>query len=143
MKMSREMAVLLEQLRENSRKSLSEISRECEISIPRLSRLLKSLEKNVIKKYFSIMDYGLLGYNIRMLFFFEAGNPDELDDFISGERSINSCSHFEGGYFSLECVFRNMRELSEFRERLSGLDISGLQEHFVTEALKEERFVPE
>ena len=138
-----ERAILLRRLRMNSRQSLSEISRNSQVSLPRLVRCLSKLEKEVIKRYFSVLDFARLGYGIRVLFFVEAREPGEIDTLFFGCGCINSCSRLENGILWLECVFRDMRGLSDFRDRLSERDMAIVQEYFVTELVKEEGFVAE
>jgi DNA-binding Lrp family transcriptional regulator len=138
-----ERAILLRRLRENSRQSLSWISRKEQISLPRLVKCLSKLERGAIKRYFSVLDFRRMGYGLRVLFFVAAKGPGEVDTLILGCGCINSCSRLEKGLFSLECAFRDMKELSDFRERLSESDMAIVQEHFVTEMLKVEGFVAE
>jgi len=143
MELNRERLTLLGHLRNNCRKSLSEISREERIPLQKLIYNLSFLEKNAVKRYFSILDLGIMGYNLKLQFFLKTKKAEELRRFVLGNGNVNSCSCLQNNWFYLECFFRDMKELADFREALSELEVIQSEEHFVTEELKREGFVCE
>jgi DNA-binding Lrp family transcriptional regulator len=133
---------LLRHMRHDSRKSLSEISREEGISLHGLAGSLRQLEREVITKHVSILDLGKIGYNIRVHLVVGAKDSVGLRECIIGNQKVNSCSRTTDGVLYLECFFRNLKEMDEFKEKISEFGLARLEEHFVIEELKSEGFMP-
>ena len=57
---------LLIHLRENSRRTMVEISKSSGIPVSTLFLQLKNLEKDIIQKHFSILDYSKIGYSLKV-----------------------------------------------------------------------------
>lgn len=133
--------VLLEHLRQNSRKSLAKISSETKIPLSTLFEALKRLESNVILKHVSLLDFSKLGYGVRVNFLINAMEKNQLKDFLIGSANVNNLSSMTNGCdFMLECIFKDLKELSEFRERLEKFRIRDVMEIFVIDEIKKEEF---
>ncbi len=128
-------------MRENSRESLSEISRVEGIPMQKLAKELGRLERGAIKRYACLVDAGSIGYNLRVYFFCELVSRRDGEELLNVERCINSCARLEGNRVFLECFFWSMRELADFRERLSRAGARIIDESFAVEELKREGFV--
>jgi len=58
--------LLLSHLRSNARKNLTNISKETGIPISTIFDKIRKYEGDVIKKFTSLLDFGKLGYDIRV-----------------------------------------------------------------------------
>jgi DNA-binding Lrp family transcriptional regulator len=135
-------ALLLGCLRNNSRKSLSEINAETGISVGTLAVSLQALERDAIVKYVSLLDPAKMGFSLKALYLLKAKNLDELVDFAKSSPNINTCSRLaEKDLLHLECFFRDMKQLDEFRETMRRLGARIVDEAFITEELKKEGFM--
>ena len=57
--------IILAKLRENSRESLTRMSRKISIPVSTIYEKLKNYEKTVIKKHTSLLDFNKLGFGTR------------------------------------------------------------------------------
>jgi Lrp/AsnC family leucine-responsive transcriptional regulator len=142
MELDNDKLTLLKHLRSDSRKSLSEISREDGISLHSLTGSLRQLEREVIVKHFSMLDLRKIGYNIRAHLILGAKDNKSLRVWIMKSKNVNSCLCTSDGLFYLECYFRDLKALYDFKDEVSRFELVSLQEHFVVEELKREGFMP-
>jgi DNA-binding Lrp family transcriptional regulator len=134
-------AILLKYLREDSRMNLSEISRKTKIPVPTLMRALSSLEKGIITRYCSILDLSRLGYNLRVHFIIKIKKTDDVKEFLMASPYVNSCYILMKDYdFYVECFFRSLKEMSEFKDLIHAFQPAALEETFIIEDLKREMF---
>jgi DNA-binding Lrp family transcriptional regulator len=134
--------LILNHLRIDSRKSLAEISRNTEIPISTIFDKLLKLEKNVIKRYVSLLDFQKLGYSVKVHFMFKIGEDiDKFKKFLIDHKKINSISKLSGGFdFLVEGIFKDMKELTEFSEDLDEFNILDKKEHHLVDEIKVEGF---
>lgn len=134
-------AMLLSHLRENSRKSLAVISKETGIPASTLFEMLKRLEQNVIHKHVTLMDFSKIGYNVKVHFVVGSKNRQELKDYLVGHENINSLSSIATGQdFFCEGVFKNLKDWSEFKEKVEEIGINKFEENYVLDEVKREGF---
>ncbi len=134
--------LLLQHLRQNSRKSLTKISRETGIPVSTLFDILKRLETRFIQKHVSLIDFSKLGYGLRINFAMSAKKKKQLKEFLMNHPNINSLfSSINGQDFYAECVFRSLKEFTEFKSGLEQFEMENVQETFVVEELKREGFI--
>lgn len=134
-------AVLLKHLRANSRKSLVQISKESNIPVSTLFDTLKKLEHSVVVRHVSLVDFAKLGYGVRVNFAVGSKNKKEIRDFLLNHPSVNSISSLIGGQdFYFECIFKNLKEMTEFKQELDKYELHNFYETFIVEELKKEGF---
>ncbi|MBU0470942.1 MAG: Lrp/AsnC family transcriptional regulator [Nanoarchaeota archaeon] len=133
----KELAVLKE-LRRDARKTLTAISKNTNIPISTVSLILNRLEKGLINKFVTFLDFSSRGY-FKVHFFVKDKVPE--NNFLMSNRHLNSCYRLKGNcdYF-LECFFRTFKELQEFKEEL-GAYYSIQEECHVLEEIKLEGFL--
>tara|TARA_Y100000310_G_scaffold331420_1_gene404949 strand:+ start:653 stop:1093 length:441 start_codon:yes stop_codon:yes gene_type:complete len=134
--------LMLNLLRQDSRQSLAKISREIDMPVSTVFDKLAKLENNFIKKHTTLIDFGKLGYNIRVNFLLRAASKDNLLSFLQSHRNVNSIYSVQGDFdFYTETVFKDLKSFEEFLEPLSDLDIIKRKEFYVIEDVKREAFL--
>ncbi|MBD3354800.1 hypothetical protein GF361_02335 [Candidatus Woesearchaeota archaeon] len=133
--------VLLRHLRENSRKSLAKISSETDIPVSTLFDSLKKMESSIIVKHCSILDFTKMGFGFRSNMVIKSRKKKELRAWLLQHPNINLFYSLIDFYdFFVQCIFRDLKELTKFREELENFEIESLKEHLITEELKKEGF---
>ena len=133
--------LLLSYFRRNSRRNLTQISKETGIPVSTIFDRLRKFESDVICKHTSLLNFRALGYDIvvKMLVTVDKASREKFQAFISRSMNINSAYRTNEG-FIIETIFRNIKDMYEFNERLSELIIRK-EEYFVIEQLKREDFL--
>ena len=123
-------AVLLKHLRQNSRKSLVKISQEENIPVSTLFDTLKKLESSIVLKHVSLIDFLKLGYGTKVHFVISSKKKQELKEFLMQNHNVNTLSSLINGYdFYVECIFKDLKEMTEFKEKLEKFEINNLEEN--------------
>ncbi|MBD3249081.1 hypothetical protein GF336_03475 [Candidatus Woesearchaeota archaeon] len=131
--------ILLKHLRLDSRKSLAKISKETNIPVSTLFDLLKRLENKVINKHTSLMDFSKIGYGLKMIFAITTKDKNTMKEFLIKNPSVNTVSSsINNCDFHVECIFKDMKEMSVFKESLEELELTNLEETFIVDELKKE-----
>jgi len=134
--------ILLDKLRKNARKSLSKISKETRIPVSTLFDKLKKLENNIIIRHTSLVDFSKLGYSLKINFAIKTREKQELRNYLMKNKHVNSLYKSVDDYFYVEALFRNMKELFEFREYIEAhFKVEKIDEHHIIEDLKKEGFL--
>ena len=131
--------LLLKRLRNDSRRSLNSISKEINIPTSTLFDTLKKLESEVIIRHVSLIDFPKLGYNLKVIFSISLNQKKELKKFLMESRHVNSLSSLING-FHAECVFKDLKEMTEFKEDLKKFEIDEIKEFFIVDEIKREEF---
>lgn len=132
---------LLTHLRRNSRKSLSKISQETKIPVSTLFDHLKRLESSVILRHVSLIDFVELGYSLKVAFVMSSKNKQELREFLFNHPNVNTlCSLINNYDFYVECIFKDLKDMTLFKEALEKFDLTNFEENFVVEEVKKEGF---
>lgn len=131
---------IISHLRQNSRQSLIDIARKTSIPLSTVYDKIKSHEGSTIKKFTSIVDFPSMGFSIRASVLAK-GKSKALREFLARSSNVNSLFQLGGSYdYSIDCIFRYMKEMDSFMERLD--ELSDRKEvHFVTEELRREDFL--
>ena len=136
--------LLLACLRENARKTLTEISRQTKIPISTIFDRLKTTRESIIKKHTTIIDFAMLGFNTtaKIVFKTQKDKREELKNFLLKHQNINSIYKINNGYdFLVEGIFRNIKELEDFSEMLEEkFKIRSKQVYYVIEEIAREQF---
>ena len=135
---------MLGRFRNNSRMSLTKLSKETHIPVSTLFDKLKEYESNnIIKKHTSLLDFKKLGYDVKtqMLITADKDTRDDLQKFLVQNPKVNSVFRINNGFdFLIEGIFRNMNELDDFAKSLDALNPKEKKEFFVMEDIKREEF---
>jgi len=149
-KMKKNSKLIIQSLRKDGRKTLTQISKETGISISSIFENVRSLEKdNIIKKYVPLLNYQKLGYGIKVEIFIKLQNKEDKNNMIKKlkfKNCVNTMHEIAGDTydFMLDLIFKNLSELSTFIEYLEdNFAIKKKQQMIVLEQLKEEGFIPE
>ncbi len=137
--------LIISNLRRNARETLTNMSKTTHIPISTIYDKLKFHEGGLIKKHTCLLDYNKLGYSTRanVLLRVDKSTRDELKDFLIKHNNVNSVSKINNNYdFMIEMIFREIRELEEFLEKLDDkFKIKSKQVFYVIEDLKREEFL--
>ncbi|HLD05629.1 MAG TPA: Lrp/AsnC family transcriptional regulator [Candidatus Nanoarchaeia archaeon] len=134
---------ILRHLRQNARQNLTDISRRTHIPVSTLFDRVKQLERNVIRKYASILDFKKLGFTVRatLLIQCRASQREELKKYLLFNEHVNTLIRVNNGYdYFAECIFKDMDTHQEFIDHLAPFHMT-LKEYFVLEDLKRETFL--
>ncbi len=105
---------ILNQLRKNSRLSITEISKKIAIPAATAYGRFHRLKPKYVKRFVPILDFPKLGYNMRTAFFLNANSTKGIDT-----DPVNSMTTLQGKHnIMLECVFRNNEEAVRYAEGL-------------------------
>ena len=133
--------LLMAYLRQNARETLTRLSRKTSVPISTIYDKLKQYENDIIKKHTSLLDFNRLGYTTRATIMLKVDKEikKELRDFLINSRSINSIFGYD---FLLEGIFREIKELEDFIERMEEkFKIKNKQVYYIIEDIKREGFM--
>lgn len=132
-------------LRQNGRIKLTKLSRATGIAVSTLFDRIRAPDSLGISRFSALVDFPKLGFNTCATILFRAANEkrEELRECLLGSLFVNSLVRINNGFdFMAECVFRNMKELEVFCEKLEqSHGVKGKEVHFVVEELKREGFL--
>lgn len=138
-------AIILANIRENARESLTRMSRKTNIPVSTIYDKLKVYERTVIKKYTSIVDFSKIGYDSRInaLVKAEYNKKEELMFSLLKDKKVNSVFKVNNGYdFMFEAIFKDMQEAEKFIENLEKeFNLERLEVTYILEDLKREEFL--
>jgi len=132
--------LLLEELRQDSRKPFSKISREHGIPVTTLFNQYEKLKSEIISKHTSLVDFRKLGYPVRAMVFLKPNNPGTMLEHLSSHRNVNTICRLEDERYSVDVVFESMREYADFLEELANFNIEHMETFDIVEQLKCEGF---
>ncbi|MBS3097950.1 Lrp/AsnC family transcriptional regulator [Candidatus Woesearchaeota archaeon] len=137
--------LILSELRQNARETLTKISRKTNIPISTIFDKLKIHENGVIKRYTSLIDFSKLGFYTKAQIIIKVDREDKelLKDYLAKHQNINSIYKINNGFdFLVEAVFRNVRDLEEFLESMgSKFRIKEKLTFYVVDDIKKEGFM--
>jgi len=132
--------LILDELRKNSRTSIATISSKLGIPATTILMKMKKLEKAVIEKYTSIVNFQKLGMYVRVNFAIKARYKDKLEKHIIEHPNVNSVCTLSGEYdYYFETVFPDMASLYNFIESLDEYGLFKIDEHHIIEDLQREK----
>lgn len=132
-------------LRKDARMALTKMSREIRVPVSTIFDNLKASEDDLITKHTSLLNFGKLGYNARANIMIKVNRADKeaLGNFLTTHESINSAFKVTNGYdFLVEGIFRNIKELEEFKEEVeSQYKVEDTQTMYIVDDIKREDFL--
>jgi DNA-binding Lrp family transcriptional regulator len=142
--LSKDDALLLSYLRQNSRETLTRLSKKTDIPISTLYGKLKRIQGNFIRKNTCLVNFDKLGYlKVNFMLTTEANKREELKQHLSKHLHINSLYRINNGFdFLVEGIFRSILEAENFLDKLEQkFPIRKKQIHFVIEEVRKEEFL--
>lgn len=133
---------ILEVLQKNSRISISDLSKQVNLSLSAVSERLKKLESsNVIEKYTVILDSKAFGQELSVLMNISLENPRDTEEFldiIKNESEILECHYVTGEYdYILRITTRNTVTLEALMNRIKAIPkIKRTQTNVILSTLK-------
>lgn len=132
---------ILRELRKNSRQNLTEIGFLTNIPLSTVFKKVDRLEKNLIKRYVSLVNFGMLGFSIRISLVLKPKDRESLKSFLLGHPNVNSLYRTSQDFdFFVETVFPSMLEFENFMEELNDL-VSDKKVFHIVEDLRMEDFI--
>ena len=137
--------MILSKFRENSRESLTRMSRKISVPVSTIYEKLKNYEKSVIKRHTSLLDFNKLGFNTRATIILKVNkeNRDKLRQFLLDNKYVNSFYKINNGYdFLIETVFRELNEAECFVEELeNNYEVREKLVYYIIDEIKKEAFL--
>ncbi|MDP2909123.1 MAG: Lrp/AsnC family transcriptional regulator [Nanoarchaeota archaeon] len=130
---------ILQELRKNSRRSLTDISDSTGIPLSTVFKKVSLFEKSLVKKYVTLIDFNTLGLNIRISLVLKSKDRESLKKFLSAHKNVNSLYRISPGFdFFVETIFPNMLEFENFVEEINDLVIDKKVFHIIEDLRKED-----
>ena len=140
----RDMTVL-SKFRENSRASLTRLSKETKIPVSTIHDKIKDYKKKkVIDRHTTLLNFKKMGYDIRvnMLLTVDKTQREKLKEFLQKKPKVNTLYRINNGYdFMVDLVLKNITELDQFTNELENFNIKERKDLFIMEELKKEEFL--
>jgi DNA-binding Lrp family transcriptional regulator len=134
--------ILLQELRNNARKSFAKIGREHKLSTDKIFETYDELKKEPITKHVTLIDFKKIGYGQRNLLLIKAKKKEQLQKFLKQHSNINNIHSVKEFDLSCETIFKNMKEYYEFLEQLELFQLNKIIDYEVVEDLKRETLHP-
>ena len=136
---------ILSHLRQNSRLTLTMMSKRTNIPISTIYDRLKLHTGGIIQRFTSLIDFSSLGYTTRANLIVKVSreNRDELREFLMKHPNVNCVFKINNEFdFMVETVFKNIKEVEEFKDKLEGrFSVEDMKIFYVVEDLKREGFL--
>jgi len=145
MELSKKDMLLLGHLRENSRETLTRMSKKTGVPVSTLYDRLQYHNGKLIQKFTSLLDFKVLGYMIRvhMLIRVSHDSKENLRIFLERAENANSVVALNNDFdFLIDGIFRDMSELEMFKDKLySNSTVEKFKSFFVVDEVKREAFM--
>lgn len=143
--MKRKEFVIVSALRQDSRSSLTRMSKMTRIPVSTLHDKLKGYKGNLIKKNTTIVDFGRLGYNTRATVMFKINKAQRYPfiDCLKASSNINTLVKINNGFDVMaEFIFENIKEMEDYMEFLDKkFTIEKKETYYLIEDIKREEFL--
>jgi DNA-binding Lrp family transcriptional regulator len=130
--------------RQNARENLTTASRKLNIPVSTIYDRLKRYHGNLITRHTAILDFKKLGFAIKVLMAFKANknNREAIHDFLKSHHRVNSMYRVSSNSdYLIEVIFKDLRELQMFADKLESLGVENRQEYYIVEDIKKEDFL--
>jgi DNA-binding Lrp family transcriptional regulator len=142
MKLKEKHMGILRHLRQDGRRSFSEISRQTGMPVTTVFESYNKLMGcGVIRQHACIVDFKRLGYNYRSFILVKAKRKEELLKFICESQFVNSIFKISNYDLMIDSIFPGMKEYYAFLDSLESFEITGIESHDVIDELKNEEFL--
>ncbi len=137
--------LLVSLLRENSRMSLTEMSKVTKIPISTIYQKLKEFNNGLIRKNTALVDFSQMGFTVRarVLLKVKKTGLQQLKEHLLSHKSINELYKINNGYdFMAEFIFGTMKEMEEYLDMLGEkFDVEKEQVFYIVDELRREEFL--
>lgn len=122
---------IIDELKNNSRAQISDISKKVKLSIPAVSERMRKLEEaDIIEKYTIKVNREKLNYNLLALIFVDIEKTEYIENFRTSIVKFNSvleCHHLAGEYdYFLKVIVKDTKDLECFitdkLKKIKGVD---------------------
>lgn len=143
--MNKKELLIISALRQNCRKSLTEMSKDTNIPVSTLHEKIRDYKDTLIKKSTAIIDFAKIGYNTRanVLIKVERQDRQNVQDFLESCKNINSLLKVNNGFdFMAEFVFEHIKDMEDFMEGFEQrFKVLNKETFYVVDDLKREEFM--
>ena len=137
--------LILTQLRNNSRETLTKISKNTGVPISTIFDKIKCYQSSLIKKHTTLIDFSRLGFNARVNIMVKVDREkrEEARKFLLSHQNTNSVYKVSNGFdFLIEGIFKNVKEVEDFIDFLGGkFRLEQTQVYYIIEDVKKESFM--
>ncbi|MBI2148958.1 Lrp/AsnC family transcriptional regulator [Candidatus Woesearchaeota archaeon] len=142
--LDRKEMLILANLRNNARETLTIMSRKTSIPISTIFEKIKNYESGLIKKYTSIIDFTKLGYNTRATILIKVNKEyrDRLREHLLINKSLNNVYKINNGYdFLIDGIFKEIKDVEVFLDKLENeFGVTDKYVYYVVDEIKNEDF---
>jgi Lrp/AsnC family leucine-responsive transcriptional regulator len=143
--LSKKELLIIAYLRENARETLTNISKKTRIPISTVYEKLRENFGGLIQKPVLLIDFSLLGYNIRanLMVSVPKAQRTSLKDYLLKQFQVNSFYKVNNGFdYLIEGVFKDMSDVESFLEKLEEqFLIANKQVNYIIQDFKKEGFM--
>jgi DNA-binding Lrp family transcriptional regulator len=137
--------LIISRLRAQGRETLTNLSRETHVPISTIFEKLRYQYSGIIKRPTLLIDFPRLGFVTIAHVAFRIQKEDRIPfrDYITKHPHVNSVYRINNGFdFLCECIFRNVKELEDFLERIEEMyTVHDKNVYYIIEEIKKECFM--
>ncbi|MBR5640939.1 MAG: Lrp/AsnC family transcriptional regulator [Firmicutes bacterium] len=117
---------ILEVLQDNARVSISELSKQVNLSLSAVSERLKKLENsNIIEQYTTVLNSSAMEKDLSAIMMISMEDPSDTDEFrrlVQGLDEILECHYITGTYdYVLKITTKNMSTLEQLMNKIKSI----------------------
>ena len=130
--------------RNNARENLTTASRKLRIPVSTIYDRLKKYQGTLIKRHTTLLDFKKLGYSLKVMFAIKTDKDhrDTLLKHLESHHRVNSVYRVSNNSdFMVEVLFKDLRELNQFKEKIEDVGAKDIQEFYVVDDIKRESFL--
>ena len=143
--LSKKDILVLSELRQNSRETLTNISKNTGVPISTIVDKLKYYQGNLITKHTTLIDFSKLGFNARanIMIRVDRNTREEAKKFLLNHQNVNSVYKISNGFdFMVEGIFKNVKDVEDFIDLFGGkFKLEQTQVYYIVEDIKKEAFM--
>ena len=130
-------------LRQNSRETLTKLSRKTGVPVSTIFDQLKKTD--IIAKHTCLLNFNNLGFNTRANILLKVNREDRelIKDYLANNNNINTVYKTNNGFdFMIEVIFKHIKDLEDFMEILEEkFFIKSKQVFYIIDEVKREGFM--
>lgn len=145
MHMKKQDTLIVSLLRENSRMSLTDMSRRSKIPISTIYDKIKIYHDGLIQRHTTLVDFSQLGFSARarVLLKVKRTEFEGVRDHLLKSSSLNELYKVNNGYdFMAEFIFRTMQEMENYLDSLAeSFELEKEEVFYIIDELQREKFL--
>lgn len=145
MPMKNQDTLIVSLLRENSRMSLTKMSRKSRIPISTLYDRMKHFDKSIVRKHTALVDFSQLGFAARARVLLKVKHTEiqNLREHLLCHPAVNELCKVNNGYdFMVELIFKTMKEMEDYLDSLSQkFPVEKEEVVYIIDELRQEEFL--